>query len=361
MPLVRSAEPTSSPRGRPRAPPRPPEAGRTYPGGTDSAASLFPGRDQGMTTLQEPIAHAPLPATKSPDDSVTPRTTRPVRVAVVDDDDDFRRALCFHLSDQGLEAVACSGGRAALELLGTESVDVILLDWRMPDMNGLEVLRELRQRGTMTPVIFLTGLADEVFEEAALAGGAVDFVDKSRRLSILMRRIELIAEGQRPLPDPSQQPPSQGDGARSSCASISIGVLAGRRWLHATEFRMIARSPPPGEDVPIASSTISYTARTSSRMRTDGTARTSAPSRIRRKFREIDGTFDCIGTTPGRLSLTSRWVLGFGWRGIRRNLSRPSRAPRRRRWCRERGGARASDPRLDRVSAGILPADRRRC
>src|ERR1700751_244938 len=106
-----------------------------------------------MTTLQEPIVHAPLQATKSPDDAAASRTTRPVRVAVVDDDDEFRRALCFHLSDQGLEAVACSGGRAALEFLGGESVDVILLDWRMPDMNGLEVLRELRQRGTMTPVI----------------------------------------------------------------------------------------------------------------------------------------------------------------------------------------------------------------
>src|SRR5260370_8634764 len=161
-----------------------------------------------MTTLQEPIPVMQPAAVTSPANEIAAKANRAVRVAVVDDDDDFRRALSFHLSDQGIEAIACSGGRAAVELLGSEPVDVILLDWRMPDMNGLEVLRELRQRGTTTPVIFLTGLADEVFEEAALAGGAVDFIDKSRRLSILVRRIELISESHRPLPDPSPPPPS---------------------------------------------------------------------------------------------------------------------------------------------------------
>jgi two-component system response regulator ChvI len=254
-----------------------------------------------MTTLQEPIGQAPLPAAKSPDDVVAARSTRPVRVAVVDDDDEFRRALCFHLSDQGLEAISCSGGRAALELLGTESVDVILLDWRMPDMNGLEVLRELRQRGTMTPVIFLTGLADEVFEEAALAGGAVDFVDKSRRLSILMRRIELIAEGQRPLPDPSQQPPP---------SQVRLGQLELRFdinrafWrgaavdLTLTEFRMIAQlALRPGEDVSYRELyDLVHGKDFIAGCGTDG-YRTNVRTfikRIRRKFREIDGTFDCI-------------------------------------------------------------------
>jgi two-component system response regulator ChvI len=266
-----------------------------------------------MTTLQEPIGHAPLPATKSPDDVVAARPTRPVRVAVVDDDDEFRRALCFHLSDQGLEAISCSGGRAALELLGTESVDVILLDWRMPDMNGLEVLRELRQRGTMTPVIFLTGLADEVFEEAALAGGAVDFVDKSRRLSILMRRIELIAEGQRPLPDPSQQPPP---------SQVRLGQLELRFdinrafWrgaavdLTLTEFRMIAQlALRPGEDVSYrelydlvhgkdflsGSGAEGYRVNVRTFMK-----------RIRKKLRDIDPSFEEIHNYAG---FGYRWIV----------------------------------------------------
>ena len=252
-----------------------------------------------MTTLQERVSD--LPASSPAVSHDTPAGTKPVRVAVVDDDDDFRRALCFHLSDEGLETIACSGGRSALELLSSEAVDVILLDWRMPDMNGLEVLRELRQRGIATPVVFLTGLADEVFEEAALAGGAVDFVDKSRKLSILVRRIELIAEGQRPLPNASQNPPP---------SQLKLGHLELRFdinrafWRSAaidltlTEFRMIAQlAMRPGED-------ISYRELYDLVHGKDFIAgfgsegyRTNVRTfikRIRRKFRELDGTFDCI-------------------------------------------------------------------
>jgi len=254
-----------------------------------------------MTTLQEPSPVTQPVAVKSPSEEIAAKGNRAVRVAVVDDDDDFRRALCFHLSDQGIEAIACSGGRSALELLGGEPVDVILLDWRMPDMNGLEVLRELRLRGIMTPVIFLTGLADEVFEEAALAGGAVDFIDKSRRLSILVRRIELIAEGQRPLPDASQQqPPSQ----------LRLGQLELRFDIHRafwrgaavdltlTEFRMIAQlAMRPGEDVSYRELyDLVHGKDFIAGCGSDG-YRTNVRTfikRIRRKFREIDGTFDCI-------------------------------------------------------------------
>src|SRR5215470_19646637 len=115
-----------------------------------------------MTTLQEPTEHAPLPSSTRSDDAPAAKTGGPVRVAVVDDDDDFRCALCLHLSDEGFEAIACPGGRAALDFLSADTVDVIMLDWRMPDLNGMEVLRELRRRDIMTPAIFLTGLGEDV-------------------------------------------------------------------------------------------------------------------------------------------------------------------------------------------------------
>ena len=251
------------------------------------------------TTLQEYVAPPPISA-QSGGALVTAK--QPVRVAVVDDDDDFRRALCFHLSDQGLEPVACSGGRSALELLGTETVDVILLDWRMPDMNGLEVLRELRRRGVKTPAIFLTGLADDVFEEAALASGAVDFIEKSRKLSILVRRIELIAESQRPLPlpDPSRQQPSQlrlghldlrFDINRAFWRDAAVGLTL-------TEFRMIAQlAMRPGEDVSYRELyDLVHGKDFVAGFGVDG-YRTNVRTfikRIRRKFRELDRTFDCI-------------------------------------------------------------------
>ena len=136
----------------------------------------------------------------------TAPAVRSTRIVLVDDEDDFRECLGLNLEDEGFGVATFSSGAAALEHLASgEAADLILLDWRMPGMNGLEMLRELRQRGIMTPVIFLTGLGDDVYEEAALAGGAVDFIDKSRRLSILVKRIEIIADGQRPLPDAARQ------------------------------------------------------------------------------------------------------------------------------------------------------------
>ena len=120
---------------------------------------------------------------------------------VVDDDNLFRESLSLNLIDEGYPVTSFGNGREALAYLeGGGAGDVVLLDWRMPDVTGLEVLRRLRRAGIATPVIFLTVLSDDFHEEAALEGGAVDFIDKSRRLPILLRRLELIAT--RPAIDP---------------------------------------------------------------------------------------------------------------------------------------------------------------
>src|ERR1700726_654279 len=184
----------------------------------------------------------------------TIQSLRQVRVLLIDDDDEFRESLSLNLVDEGFAVTTFANGPSALEYVaGGENAEVILLDWRMPGMNGLEVLRELRQRGIATPVIFLTALSDDIYEEAALAGGAVDFIDKSRRLSILARRIELIAEGQRPLPGPSQQqpPPQVRLGALELRFDINRAFWRGSAIdLTLTEFRMVSQlALKPGEDV----------------------------------------------------------------------------------------------------------------
>jgi two-component system response regulator ChvI len=120
-------------------------------------------------------------------------------ILLVDDDDMFRESLGLNLIDEGHKVTSFGNGRDALDYLGGGGgADVMLLDWRMPQMSGLEVLRRLRSSGLAIPVIFLTVYSDDIYEEAALAGGAVDFIDKSRRLPILLRRLQLIAEGARP-------------------------------------------------------------------------------------------------------------------------------------------------------------------
>src|SRR5882724_7151880 len=128
-------------------------------------------------------------------------TSNAVQIVVVDDDDLFRETLDLSLIDEGYEVTSFSRGSAALDHFAAGGrADAILLDWRMPGMNGLEVLRSLRRAGNTTPVIFLTALSEDIYEEAALEGGAVDFIDKSRRLTILVKRLRLIAKATRPAP-----------------------------------------------------------------------------------------------------------------------------------------------------------------
>jgi two-component system response regulator ChvI len=238
-----------------------------------------------------------------------------VHVLVVDDDDEFRESLSLNLMDEGFAVTTFANGPSALEHVAAgESADVILLDWRMPGMNGLEVLRELRQRGIVTPVIFLTALSDDIYEEAALAGGAVDFIDKSRRLSILVRRIELIAEGQRPLPSASQQqpPPQVRLGALELRFDINRAFWKGSAIdLTLTEFRMVSQlALKPGEDV-------SYRELYDLVHGKDFLAGSGADGyranvrtfikRIRKKFRDVDLEFDQVRNYAG---FGYQWIPG---------------------------------------------------
>jgi two-component system response regulator ChvI len=122
------------------------------------------------------------------------------RIVIVDDDDSFRESLGINLIDERYDVTSFSGRQAALDYFaGGGTADVVLLDWRMPGMNGIEVLRSLRRTGNNTPIIFLTVLHDDVYEDVALQGGAVDFIDNSRRLSILLKRLRLIIGRARPV------------------------------------------------------------------------------------------------------------------------------------------------------------------
>src|SRR5258708_11419280 len=118
------------------------------------------------------------------------------RILIVDDDGLFRESLSRNLSDAGFATTSFGDGVSALQhLTDSGPPDMILLDWKMPGMTGIQVLRQLRDRKIEVPVVFLTVLSDQIYEEAGLLGGAVDFIEKSRSFSILFRRIELILKG----------------------------------------------------------------------------------------------------------------------------------------------------------------------
>ena len=138
------------------------------------------------------------------------RDTPSDRIMIVDDDGMFRESLAQNLSDVGFAIQSFEDGPAALRhLTEAGAPDMILLDWKMPGMTGIEVLRELRDRNFETPVVFLTVLSDQIYEEAGLLGGAVDFIEKSRGFSILSRRIELILKGSKAHDAPRTSLPQQ--------------------------------------------------------------------------------------------------------------------------------------------------------
>jgi two-component system response regulator ChvI len=174
-------------------------------------------------------------------------------LVLVDDDDLFRESLALNLIDEGYQVTSFGNGRDALDYLQDGGAgDVVLLDWRMPDLTGLEVLRRLRRTGITTPVIFLTVLSNDIYEEAALEGGAVDFIDKSRRLPILLRRLKLIVEGMRPVVDPD---PRQATSIRLGALELRLdtnrALWAGRVIdLTLTEFKIVRLlAEKAGEDV----------------------------------------------------------------------------------------------------------------
>jgi two-component system response regulator ChvI len=127
---------------------------------------------------------------------LSPRDRQSGEILIVDDDGMFRESLIQNLSDAGYVAIGFEDGPAALNHLAQANVpDIILLDWKMPGMTGIEVLRHLRSQRIEAPVVFLTVLSDQIYEEAGLLGGAVDFIEKSRSFQILSRRVELILNG----------------------------------------------------------------------------------------------------------------------------------------------------------------------
>lgn len=172
---------------------------------------------------------------------------------LVDDDDLFRESLGLNLIDEGYEVTSFANGRDVLAYLDRGGgADVMLLDWRMPNLTGLDVLRQIRAAGATIPVIFLTVLSDDIYEEAALESGAVDFIDKSRRLPILLRRLQLIAEGGRPFiePEPARNSALQ-LGRLALRFDISRAVWAGRVLdLTLTEFKILTLlAEKAGQDV----------------------------------------------------------------------------------------------------------------
>jgi len=128
----------------------------------------------------------------------------PVRILVVDDEPPIRKLLRMGLGAQGYEVIDAPNGKAALELLASKP-QLVILDLGLPDIDGLDLLRQIRQREQSLPIVVLSSRGDEAGKVAALDLGADDYVTKPFGMGELLARMraalrhQLQVHGERPI------------------------------------------------------------------------------------------------------------------------------------------------------------------
>jgi two-component system response regulator ChvI len=135
-------------------------------------------------------------------------STEKIRILSVDDDPLYQETLLDLLTDRGFAVRGFADAATFLKALdaGAEA-EVLLLDWNLPEVSGIDLLARLRKRGIDTPVAFLTGVPLVDHEAVAFVEGAVDFIDKSRGFEVLASRITRIVTTQWKPNHPAQTTP----------------------------------------------------------------------------------------------------------------------------------------------------------
>lgn len=111
-------------------------------------------------------------------------------VHLVDDDEAIRRSAGFMLKTSGFQVESYESGMELLKNASGLEPGCILLDIRMPGMDGLEVQSELQKKGVTLPVIIMTGHGDVTLAVKAMKAGAVDFIEKPFEKAVLLSAIE---------------------------------------------------------------------------------------------------------------------------------------------------------------------------
>jgi len=129
------------------------------------------------------------------------------RILIVDDEDDFREAIIKRLRARKVDVEGAESGPKALDMVAGQDFDVVVLDVKMPGMDGIETLREIKLKKPLVEVIMLTGHASVESGIQGMQLGAFDYVMKPVALDDLMdklrqayerRAIQLEAAGKLP-------------------------------------------------------------------------------------------------------------------------------------------------------------------
>ena len=224
-------------------------------------------------------------------------------IALVDDDRNILTTVSIALQAEGFATRVYSDGEAALKAISENPPDLAVFDIKMPRMDGMELLRRVRDQHAGLPIIFLTSKDDEEDEEAGFELGADDYIAKPFSLRLLIARIRAILKrsGATDLPD--------GSGATEPGPVIERGRLRMDPARHqvtwedrpvsltVTEFLILeALAQRPGV---IKSRNQLMDAAYPDDVFVDDRTVDSHIKRMRRKFRSVDREFGAIETLYG--------------------------------------------------------------
>lgn len=121
------------------------------------------------------------------------------RILVVEDQLEIRQLIVLHLKREGFEVEEVGDGEQARALLTSRTFDMVILDWMVPSLSGLELTRWMRKRSTLavhTPVLFVTAKTEPEHVATGLDAGADDYIGKPFDTLILMARVNALLRRQ---------------------------------------------------------------------------------------------------------------------------------------------------------------------
>jgi DNA-binding NtrC family response regulator len=119
------------------------------------------------------------------------------RVLIIDDEPDFLETIVKRLKKRNLDATGVGSGEDALRAIENESFDVAILDMRMPGMDGIETLKEIKRKSPLTEVIMLTGHASVESGMQGMQLGAFDYMIKPADFEELIEKVQQARERKR--------------------------------------------------------------------------------------------------------------------------------------------------------------------
>lgn len=219
------------------------------------------------------------------------------RIALVDDDKNILASVSMALEAGGFAVTTYSDGETALKALLAQPADLVVLDIKMPRMDGIEVLKKIRER-SMMPVVFLSSRDDEIDQLLGLRLGADDYITKPFSQKLLMERIRAVLRRHEQNAPAVEEERVKISGHLKLDEKRYLCVWKGRPVdMTVTEFLLVrALVDHPGH---VKSRAQLMTAAYGDLLDIEDRTIDSHIKRIRKKFRDVDPDFDMIEAIYG--------------------------------------------------------------